>query len=315
MASIDEIGGRAVPRKVHVVTTSGFPYEAPIEDNRARALSYVEAAGRRGADLVCLPETFLGRHNIPVPEALEGPTFGPISELARRYGIWVVAGTLVREQDDAPKRNCAVVFDRSGSIAASYAKVHPTINECEGSGVTPGDGAVVIDTDFGRLGLAICYDIGWPAHWAALAERRAEIVVWPSAYDGGFPLQSYAWTHRFHLVSAVLSNRAKVLDITGRVLAVTSDWHPVVDATVDVEKELFHADSHEATILRIESELGSRVSVVAYDEERYFTLESNDAEWPVSRLKDHYGLESFADYHARAGEVQDRHRLEMAVGV
>ena len=44
-----------------------------------------------------------------------------------------------------------------------------------------------------------------------------------------------------------------------------------------------------------------------FDEERYFTLESNDPDWSVSRIKSHYGLENFADYHARATEVQDRH--------
>ena len=52
--------------------------------------------------------------------------------------------------------------------------------------------ATVVETDFGRMGLAICYDIGWPDLWAQLAEQGAELVVWPSAYGGGLPLQAYA---------------------------------------------------------------------------------------------------------------------------
>jgi beta-ureidopropionase len=298
-----------MPRKVHIVTTSGFPYyDAGLSANRERALRYVEGAGQRGADLVCLPETFLGIENVGGGEALTGATFDQLSKLAQKYGIWVVAGSLLLDPESGHKFNNAIVIDRAGAVAALYAKVHPTIGECEDREITPGRDAVVIDTDFGRLGLAICYDIGWPSHWAELARQGAEIVVWPSAYDGGFPLQSYAWQHRYFVVSSVLSSRAKVYDITGTVLAASCDWGPIAEATVDLEKELFHADSHEQKLVQIKNDLADRVSIVAFDEERYFTLESNDPEWPVSRVKSHYGLENFADYHARATGVQDHHR-------
>ncbi len=297
-----------MPRKVHIVTTSGFPYDSSIADNRNRALRYVESAGRRGADLVCLPETFLGRENEGAIETLTGTTFDEMCRLARQYKLWVVAGSLLIDSKRDCKFNDAIVIDRSGSVIALYAKVHPTMGECEDREITPGGEAIVVDTDFGRLGLAICYDIGWPGHWDELARQGAEVVVWPSAYDGGFPLQSYAWAHRYYVVSSVLSARAKVLDITGRVLASTCDWNPVVDFTVDLEKELFHADSHEQKVLQVLDDLGGRVAITAFDEERYFTLESNDSEWPVSRIKDYYGLENFADYHQRATDVQARHR-------
>ena len=195
-----------MPRKVHIVTTSGFRYyDSSIADNRDVALRYVESAGRRGADLVCLPETFLGRENEGAVETLTGATFAGMSELAHKYGLWVVAGSLLLDPESGNKFNNAVVINRSGDVAALYAKVHPTIGECQDRHITPGSEAVVIDTDFGRLGLAICYDIGWPSHWADLARQGAELVVWPSAYDGGFPLQSYAWSHRYYVVSTVLS--------------------------------------------------------------------------------------------------------------
>jgi predicted amidohydrolase len=298
-----------MPRKVHIVTTSGFRYyDSSIADNRDAALRYVESAGRRGADLVCLPETFLGRENEGAVETLTGATFTGMSELANKYGLWVVAGSLLLDPESGNKFNNAVVINRSGDVAALYAKVHPTIGECQERHITPGSEAVVIDTDFGRLGLAICYDIGWPSHWADLARQGAELVVWPSAYDGGFPLQSYAWSHRYYIVSTVLSARAGVFDITGTVLASTCEWRPVVEMTVDLEKELFHADSHEQKLLQIVDELGDRVAITAFDQERYFTLESNDPEWPLSRIKSQYGLENFTDYHARATDVQDSHR-------
>lgn len=279
--------------------------------NRALAAAYVEAAGAERADLVCLPESLLDvglpRHELPVAEPIPGPTFDALAVLARRHAVWVVAPFCVRTAAGTVE-NSAVVIDRQGRLAGTYVKVHPTIGECEQRGITPGHEAAVIETDFGRLGLAICYDIGWPAHWEDLARRGAELVVWPSAYDGGFPLQAYAWLHAYYVVSSVRTEHSKVIDPTGRVLASTSRWHRLAATTIDLEREIFHIDDQVAKLDRLHRELGHRVNVEALTEEHVFTLESNDPTWPVARLKEHYGLENIRDYHARAASVQDAWR-------
>lgn len=300
-----------MPRKVHIVTTSGFPAEAPPNENRAKALECIEAAGRRGAHLVCLPEGFLGHPSKESVEPLPGPTFDALAEQARKQGVWVVAGLYVRDRAGTGSlQNCAVVVSPQGNLEASYAKVHPTIEECEGTGVVPGSEPTVVETDFGRIGLAICYDIGWPSHWADLARLGAELVVWPSAYDGGVPLSYYAWANHYHVVSSVRTAYSKVIDISGYVAASTNQWHAVVDATADLEQEVFHADYNEETLQKIEAEMGPMVTLRCSDEERYFTLESNDPELPLALVKARYGLESFRDYHARATQVQDKYRAE-----
>lgn len=303
-------GESEMPRKVRIVTTSGFDAEgSDSESNRRQAFRYVEAAGRQGADLVCLPETFFAPGGLAGAEPIPGPTFDRLAELAAAYGLWVVAGFCVVGQDGREGvENSAIVIDRAGRLAARYVKVHPTIGECEERGIVPGRQATVVDTDFGRMGLAICYDIDWPDYWDDLARQGAELVVWPSAYDGGFPLRVYAALHRYYVVSAVQSAHGKVIDLTGRVISSTGDWHPTVSATIDLDKELFHADTNERKLPELESDLGDRVTVEAYAEERYFTLESHDPAWPVGRIKERYGLENLDDYLARAQLVQEEHR-------
>lgn len=301
-----------MPRKVHIATTSGFPANARADENRERALSCVEAAGQRGADLICLPEGYLGHTNAECPEQIPGKTFDGLARLAGQYGIWVIAGLYVSQSPDADGiYNCAVVIDRHGELAGCYAKVHPTIAECEDYRVLPGSEPTVVDTDFGRVGLAICYDIGWPEHWADLARLGSELVVWLSAYDGGFPLSSYAWSHRYQIVSSVRTDHSRVLDITGSEIASTDSWHQMTDAVLDMEQELFHADYNEGQISRVECEMGDRVTVKTFGEERFFTLASNDPDWPVARIAKHYGLEAFADYYARATNVQDEFRNQI----
>lgn len=301
-----------MPRKVRVLTTSFHgPQERSVAANRDLACAFVEAAGAEGADLVCLPETFLEvglpGDQIPVAEPIPGPTFDAVAALAARHAVWVVASFCVRTEAGTIE-NSALVIDRRGELAGRYAKAHPTIGECEARAITPGQEATVVETDFGRLGLAICYDIGWPEHWARLQEAGAELVVWPSAYDGGFPLRVYAWTHDYFVVSAVRTEHSKIIAPTGRVVAATSRWHRLAAATIDLEQERFHIDDQVDKLYALQREFGRRVTVEALTEEHVFTLESNDPAWPVARLKERFGLENFRDYHARATGVQDRHR-------
>ncbi|HEX4214975.1 MAG TPA: carbon-nitrogen hydrolase family protein [Candidatus Dormibacteraeota bacterium] len=302
-----------MPRKAKVVTTSFFGVTGSTADeNRELACTYVDIAGREGADMVCLPEDFLrprsdGRLRVNYSEPLSGPTFERLAALARTHRIWIVACYSVETGPDQ-RENSAVVIDRDGQLAARYAKIHPTIGECRDSRITPGGSSVVVETDFGRVGLAICYDIGWPDHWADLARKGAEMVVWPSAYDGGFPLQVYAWTHFYHVVSAVRSEHSKVIDITGRVITQTSKYHRLAAATIDLEKEVFHTDAQAQKLIEIERELGPGVTIDALSQENVFTVESNDAAWPLSRIKERWGLENFRDYHRRATAVQDEDR-------
>ena len=305
-----------MPRKVRITVTSFFPWAVRRPDeNRADAVSFVDAAGREQADLVCLPETLLQagipREERPIGEPIPGPTFDLLAERARSNRVNVIAGLV--ERSDGQNHNVAVAIDRGGRLVGRYAKIHPTINECLEQRIVPGSASAVVDLDFGRVGLAICYDIGWPALWQELADRGAELVVWPSAYDGGFPLQAYAWTHFYYVVSSVWGQHARVIDITGRVLASTSKFHRLASETIDLEKRAFHIDDQVAKLHAIQMKYGSRVSAVAFSEEHVFTLESNDPALPLAALIAEFGLETFRAYHQRAERTQDAHRVREGV--
>jgi beta-ureidopropionase len=300
-----------MPRKVRVVTTSFHRAGGSVPENRDFATWLADAAGAEHADLLCLPETFLDvgtpRADRPFVETMSGPTISALSERARRHNMWIVAPISVPDTDGRVL-NSAFLLDRQGTVAAQYVKVHPTIGECEVRRFSPGRNALVHETDFGRIGLAICYDIGWPDHWAQLADQGAELVVWPSAYDGGFPLNAYAWSNGYHVVSAVQTEHAKIIDPVGREVGSTSRFSRLAAATIDLEAETFHIDEQTDKLAQIQHDLGSRVQVESYTSEHLFRLSSNDANLPLSEIKQRYGLENFADYHRRAGRVQDHFR-------
>ena len=300
-----------MPRRCWIVTTSwGSPGHRAPGANLATALDLLDQAAALRPDLVCLPEELqlIGTPRAERPSLLEpvpGPTYDALAERARRGRTYVVAG--LAERRDGRWINTAVLIDRRGRLVGKYDKLHPTDYEIA-DGVVPGDALPVFGTDFGRVGIQICYDIGWPATWDALGAAGAEVVVWPSAYDGGFPLQTYAWRNQYYVASSVWTHFAHLYDITGRSLAATTRSTRLVAQQVDLEKTLFHTDDNLAKLPAIRAALGREVEVVHFSEENYFTLECRDPAWPVARIAREYQMETHREYHARATRLQDAAR-------
>ena len=318
-----------VPRKIWVVTTSwgilgrtrgpvhaggATDAAATAEANRRYALELLDQAAAYRPDLVCFPET-LQIVNVPqaeragVAEPVPGPLFDALAEGARRIGSYVVTG--LYEQRGPVRVNSTVMIDRQGNLVGRYDKLRPTEGELAG-GIVPGADVPVFETDFGKVGIQTCFDVGWPPGWDTLGALGAELVVWPSAYDGGFPLQAHAWRNRYYVVSSVWTHFARVLDITGRALASTTRQVRMAACRIDLEKTLFHTDENLARLPAAERCLGRDLEAVQYSEEHYFTLESHDAAWPIARIAQEFGLIPYRDCHRRAEAAQDEargHRL------
>ncbi|WP_242338507.1 MULTISPECIES: carbon-nitrogen hydrolase family protein [Anaeromyxobacter] len=158
------------------------------------ALRLVEDAADLGARLVALPENFsyMGPEEgrIAGAEPLEGPTLGALRELARRRGIFVVAGSISEKVDD-PRRtaNTSALIADDGQIVAAYRKIHlfdvnipDGARYAESEGVVPGDKVVIAPTPLGRVGLTICYDLRFPELYRKLASLGAEVITIPAAF-------------------------------------------------------------------------------------------------------------------------------------
>ncbi len=167
---------------------------AEVERNLATAEALVARAAERGARLVGLPENFafLRAEGQPVPEpqALDGPWVGRMAALARRLRITLLLGSLPeRVAGDTRVRNASVLLGPDGRTLAVYRKIHlfdidlPGMEHLkESRSVLPGEEVVVADTEAGRLGLSICYDVRFPELYRELARRGARVLCVPSAF-------------------------------------------------------------------------------------------------------------------------------------
>lgn len=276
----------------------------------ARGLALVDAAGAQHADLVCLPETFAAA-GLPsariadMAEPIDGPSFVALSARARANRVNLVAGAFLRRAGRI--ENVAVLFGRDGELIGTYAKRHPTEGEIEG-GVTPGSSVGVFDTDIGRIGLAICFDLNWRQLWAAMKAEGADIVAWISAYEGGFPLQAYACLHDFVVVSAVQSYSGKIIDRSGRVLTATSRWGRLASASIDLDQRWFHTDGQAESILAVQARYGDRLLVETRGEEHLFVISRLDPALSLDAVIEDFGLVELGTYLARCTDAQERQR-------
>lgn len=170
---------------------------ADLRDNLKRAAGLVGEAAARGASLIVLPEmfAFIGkrqRDQLGVREAAGGgPVRDFLSEQAARHGVWLVGGTLPVESPDRDRAwALSPLMDASGAAVAAYRKIHlfdvdlPEDGQSyrESGTFKPGADAVVADTPFGRVGLAVCYDLRFPEMFRLLSEMGADLVAVPSAF-------------------------------------------------------------------------------------------------------------------------------------
>jgi len=144
-------------------------------------MGLVDEAGRLGSDIVCLPESVQYQPGKAKPDMFE-PVSGVypqmLMERARKYQMYVVAPLYERRGEAL--YNVALIIDRQGEIAGRYQKIFVT----EGAKVIPGEGFDVFETDFGVIGVMICFDILYPEGPAIMALRGAEVVFFPHGIGG-----------------------------------------------------------------------------------------------------------------------------------
>ncbi|MBF0428453.1 MAG: carbon-nitrogen hydrolase family protein [Magnetococcales bacterium] len=160
------------------------------------ASQLMEAACRQGARLLVLPEnfSFFGgseeEKRAAREDAKTGPSLTFLQTFAARWRVWIVGGSIpVADPSSNKVLNVCFVVDESGCVRGRYDKIHlfdvdvgDGTRYRESDFVQPGTHPVVVETPFGRLGLAICYDLRFPELFRVLSSLHAELIALPAAF-------------------------------------------------------------------------------------------------------------------------------------
>lgn len=171
--------------------TSGIDPAANAES----IVGAVGAAAMGGASMLFTPEMsgLLDRDRARatphiVPEEAN-PVLAAVREAAAKAGVWVALGSLAVAREDGRWANRSFLVDGSGEVVARYDKIHMFDVDLatgeswrESAAYAPGEQVVVAETPIGRLGLAICYDLRFPALFEALGRAKCDVIAIPAAF-------------------------------------------------------------------------------------------------------------------------------------
>ncbi len=181
-----------INKQFHVIALQKKTYAEPRQ-NIAAVKSLLDSYDGPEADFVMLPEIFTCPYdNSCFPQFAEsgkGETLRFLSNLARERKAYVIGGS-IPELDDGKIYNTSYVFDRCGELIGKHRKIHLFDIDVKGGQyfkesdvLSPGREITVFDTEFGRMGVCICFDIRFPDLFIKMREAGVKMVFIPAAFN------------------------------------------------------------------------------------------------------------------------------------
>ncbi len=238
---------------------------ADVQQNLQTIDRLLFEASARGVSIAFLPENIaiMGARDEDKLVHAEEPGSGPIQEFladaARRYQLWVVAGSVpLRSPQDGKCYGASIVFDNDGRASPIYRKIHlfdvdlPGRDERyrESATMDFGNDFVVVPSPLGQLGLSICYDLRFPEHYRRLVDDGATVFSIPAAFTvetgkahwhsllRARAIENLAYViaagqHGSHPSGRTTFGHSVIIDPWGQVIAELESGDGIVDADID----------------------------------------------------------------------------------
>lgn len=163
-------------------------------ENVRTVKTYLEKIKDENPDFVILPEMFCCPYqteNFPIYAEKEGgPVWQQLSAYAKQYGVYLIGGSMPEKDAEGNVYNTCYVFDREGKQIGKHRKVHLFDIDIKGGQtfkesdtLTAGDSDTVFDTEFGKMGVMLCFDIRFPELSRMMVNDGARIVFVPAAFN------------------------------------------------------------------------------------------------------------------------------------
>ncbi len=164
------------------------------QKNIAIANEYLKKAVQQGIDIAVLPEMFCCPYetsNFPIYAEREGgENYRVMAKLAKEYGIYLIAGSMPEKDENNLVFNTSYVFNRKGEKIAKHRKMHLFDIDVAGGQrfkesvtLTAGNEITIFDTEFGKIGLCICYDLRFPELSRLMVDQGAQVIIVPGAFN------------------------------------------------------------------------------------------------------------------------------------
>ncbi len=224
------------------------------EKNLATVESMTAEAAERGSDLILFPELWSTGYDLEnasqYATAIDQGIFANTADLARKNGLSIL-GSCLSLKEEGQFGNTAVYFDDKGRQLGAYTKIHLFRLMAEDQYLSPGGQLTVVDTAWGRLGLAICYDLRFPEIFRAYALAGAKIVLLPAQWP--YPrllhwqtlLRARAIENQMVIIACnrvgvtgdtTFCGHSTIIDPWGEIIVEGDDSPDLLTGTVDLDR-------------------------------------------------------------------------------
>ena len=236
-----------------------MPTVADKMENVRTVKTYLEKIKDENPDFVILPEMFCCPYqteNFPIYAEEEGdPIWQQLSGYAKQYGIYLIGGSMPEKDAEGNVYNTSYIFDREGKQIGKHRKVHLFDIDVKGGQtfkesdtLTAGDSDTVFDTEFGKIGVMLCFDIRFPELSRMMVNDGARIVFVPAAFNmttgpahWELSFRTRALDNQIYMVGCAPARDVSAGYISWGHSIVTDPWGRVIDM-LDEKKGILLAE-------------------------------------------------------------------------
>jgi predicted amidohydrolase len=252
---------------------------AEKEQNMQRAGECVEIAAGNGAQIICLPEIWICPYDVKLfgsnAEPENGPAVSFMSDTARKHGVYLIGGSIPEQAGHDYEKNevfhvynTSFVFSPTGEMIAKHRKVHlfdidieNGIRFKESDFFSAGETLTLFDTKFGKIGLAICFDLRFPEMFRTMAKKGAEIIFLPASFNmttgpvhWELLIKSRALDNQLYLAACASARNKKTSYLSWGHSCVATPWGEL-SAAADEKESIIYATIDPEYIKKVRKEI------------------------------------------------------------
>ncbi len=310
----------ARPQTIKIATIGSLPAAVGADATPEQILQHVKNHWQSRFEQVLpdRPDLIVVPENCDHPESVHGQRafayytvrgnqirdfFAQVAKENRCY----ITYPAIRKLDDGSWRNSIVLLDRMGDVAGVYNKNHPTIGEIE-EGKLPGTEVPIIQCDFGRIALAICFDLNFDRLREQVASSKPDLILFCSYYHGGLMQAYWAYSCRSHFVGSIRRMApSEIRNPLGNVVATTTNYFDYTVAEVNLDCELAHLDYNWGRFRALKKKYGPAVTISDPGLLGSVLITSSHETVGVQAMLDEFEVERLDDYMERALAERDKH--------
>lgn len=244
--------------KIKIAAIQMSTVEDKMENVRT-VKTYLEKIKDENPDFVILPEMFCCPYqteNFPIYAEKEGgPVWQQLSGYAKQYGIYLIGGSMPEKDAEGNVYNTSYIFDREGKQIGKHRKVHLFDIDIKGGQtfkesdtLTAGDSDTVFDTEFGKIGVMLCFDIRFPELSRMMVNDGAKVIFVPAAFNmttgpahWELSFRTRALDNQIYMVGCAPARDVSAGYISWGHSIVTDPWGRVIDM-LDEKKGILLAE-------------------------------------------------------------------------